>query len=59
MSIEFVSVPGEVFCFMPLSFTSGLPVHVNGNFAVLSNRRGLWEEGIKYYSLVSVLELNF
>ncbi|CAH1244398.1 SACS [Branchiostoma lanceolatum] len=35
---------GEVFCFLPLSITTGLPVHVNGSFAVASNRRGLWEE---------------
>ncbi|KAI8507949.1 hypothetical protein Bbelb_141890 [Branchiostoma belcheri] len=35
---------GEVFCFLPLSIRTGLPVHVNGSFAVASNRRGLWEE---------------
>ncbi|XP_066267511.1 sacsin-like [Branchiostoma lanceolatum] len=35
---------GEVFCFLPLSVRTGLPVHVNGSFAVASNRRGLWEE---------------
>ncbi|XP_066271266.1 sacsin-like [Branchiostoma lanceolatum] len=35
---------GEAFCFLPLSIRSGLPVHVNGSFAVASNRRGLWEE---------------
>lgn len=40
------SVPGEVFCFLPLSFSSGLPVHVNGYFSVHSNRRGIWEEGV-------------
>ncbi|KAI8508001.1 hypothetical protein Bbelb_142410 [Branchiostoma belcheri] len=34
---------GEVFCFLPLSIRTGLPVHVNGSFAVASNRRGLWE----------------
>ena len=37
------AVPGEMFCFLPLSFTTGLPVHVNGYFAVTSNRRGIWE----------------
>ncbi|XP_035698973.1 sacsin-like [Branchiostoma floridae] len=35
---------GEAFCFLPLSIPTGLPVHVNGSFAVASNRRGLWEE---------------
>ena len=33
---------GEVFCFLPLSQKVGLPVHVSGNFAVISNRRGIW-----------------
>ena len=37
------AVPGEVFCFLPLSIPTGLPVHVNGYFAVTSNRRGIWE----------------
>ena len=39
-------VTGEVFCFMPLSIDSGLPVHVNGSFSVYSNRRRLWEKGV-------------
>ena len=33
---------GEVFCFLPLSQKTGLPVHVSANFAVISNRRGIW-----------------
>ena len=33
---------GEVFCFLPLSQKTGLPVHVSGNFAVIKNRRGIW-----------------
>ena len=33
---------GEMFCFLPLSITTGLPVHVSSNFAVISNRRGIW-----------------
>ncbi|XP_066271198.1 sacsin-like [Branchiostoma lanceolatum] len=37
-------INGEAFCFLPLSIRTGLPVHVNGSFAVASNRRGLWEE---------------
>jgi len=35
-------ISGEVFCFLPLSLKSNLPVHVNGAFAVASNRRDLW-----------------
>ena len=34
---------GNVFCFLPLPIHSGLPVHVNGAFAVASNRRNLKE----------------
>ena len=37
------AVPGEIFCFLPLSIPTGLPVHVNGYFAVMTNRRGIWE----------------
>ena len=33
---------GEVFCFLPLSLSTGLPFHVNCNFAINSNRRGIW-----------------
>ena len=33
---------GEVFCFLPLSQKTGLPVHVSSNFAVINNRRGIW-----------------
>ena len=39
---EPVAVDGEVFCFLPLSISTGLPFHVNGFFAVHSNRRSLW-----------------
>lgn len=35
-------VDGEMFCFLPLSFKTGLPVHVSSNFAVMSNRAGIW-----------------
>ncbi|KAK9969887.1 hypothetical protein ABG768_028028 [Culter alburnus] len=38
---------GQAFCFLPLSIGTGLPVHVNGNFAVTSNRKSLWEKGVK------------
>ena len=35
---------GNVFCYLPLPIHSGLPVHVNGAFAVASNRRNLKEK---------------
>ena len=38
-------IDGETFCFLPLSERTGLPLHVNGYFAVLSNRRGIWWHG--------------
>ena len=37
---------GELFCFLPLSIPTGLPVHVNGNFALMSNRAGIWKRTI-------------
>lgn len=39
---------GEAFCFLPLSIHTGLPVNINGTFAVTSNRKGLWETGAKW-----------
>ncbi|XP_048048670.1 sacsin-like [Megalobrama amblycephala] len=38
---------GQAFCFLSLSIETGLPVHVNGSFAVAENRKGLWEKGVK------------
>uniref|UniRef100_A0A8C3SH40 HEPN domain-containing protein n=1 Tax=Chelydra serpentina TaxID=8475 RepID=A0A8C3SH40_CHESE len=38
---------GRVFCFLPLPIASGLPVHLHGAFAVLSNRKGLWDAAAK------------
>ena len=35
---------GNVFCYLPLPIHSGLPVHVNGAFAVAANRRNLKEK---------------
>ena len=35
-------IQGRVFCFLPLPGTSGLPVHINGQFILSSNRRTLW-----------------
>ena len=34
---------GQVFCFLPLPISSGLPVHVNGHFILDSSRRNLWK----------------
>ena len=34
-------ISGEVFCFLPLSLQSGLPVHISANFAVLNDRTGI------------------
>lgn len=53
------SVPGEVFTFLPLSFSSGLPVHVNGYFSVLSNRRGIWEEGVGEHDSLKPFEAKW
>lgn len=39
---------GQAFCFLPLSICTGLPVNVNGTFAVTSNRKALWESGMKH-----------
>ncbi|KAM3842985.1 sacsin-like [Diretmus argenteus] len=39
---------GQAFCFLPLSIRTGLPVNVNGSFAVTNNRKGLWESGVKH-----------
>ena len=37
-----VDLQGEIFCYLPLSQKTGLPVHVSSNFAVINNRRGIW-----------------
>ena len=36
------SKSGKLFCFLPLSTESGVPLHVNGSFALSHDRRGLW-----------------
>ena len=38
--VEFLS-HGEMFCYLPLSVQTGLPVHVSANFAVLNDRTGI------------------
>ncbi len=37
---------GELFCFLPLSIRTGLPVHVNGYFAIMPNRVEIWKRTI-------------
>ena len=37
-------IEGEAFCFLPLSISTRLPIHVNSSFAVRSNRGGTWEK---------------
>ena len=37
-----VPVDGEAFSFLPLGVKTSLPVHVNANFALTSNRRNVW-----------------
>lgn len=32
---------GELFCFLPIGKFTGLPFHVNGNFALFSNRKDI------------------
>ncbi|XP_056124422.1 sacsin-like isoform X2 [Rhinichthys klamathensis goyatoka] len=44
---ESLKYEGQAFCFLPLSIETGLPVHVNGTFEVTSNRKSLWEKGVK------------
>ena len=34
-------IEGEMFCYLPLSLQTGLPVHVSANFAVLGDRSGI------------------
>ena len=40
-NIDGVEVNGSVFCYLPLPIHSGLPVHINGAFAVAADRRNL------------------
>ena len=34
-------IDGEMFCYLPLSLQTGLPVHISANFAVLNDRTGI------------------
>ncbi|XP_071950955.1 sacsin-like, partial [Antedon mediterranea] len=42
LPVQSILEEGEVFCFLPLSIpTSGIPCHINGNFAVSNDRHSL------------------
>ena len=45
---------GELFCFFPLSIPTGLPVHVNGSFAIMSNRVGIWKRTVMQNQQIEV-----
>ena len=50
---------GEVFCFLPLAVPpTGIPVDINGNFAVKSDRRGIWVDDSSDTSCVKEVEWN-
>ncbi|XP_021340832.1 sacsin-like [Mizuhopecten yessoensis] len=34
---------GQVFCFLPLPLETGLPVHINGHFALHQTRGAMWD----------------
>ena len=40
-TLDGVDLKGSIFCYLPLPIHSGLPVHINGAFALASNRRNL------------------
>ena len=52
------AINGEAFCFLPLSISTGLPIHVNGYFAVTSNRRGIWERTTSHQHQVIEVRWN-
>ncbi|XP_060076348.1 sacsin-like [Ylistrum balloti] len=35
---------GQAFCFLPLPLKTGLPVHINGHFALIQTRGSMWEK---------------
>ncbi|XP_031565981.1 sacsin-like [Actinia tenebrosa] len=51
------AITGEAFFSLPLSIETGLPVHVNGCFAVTTNRRGLWEDTLAEHGTVKPFEI--
>ena len=42
--VDELDLGGKIFCYLPLPIYSGLPVHINGAFAVTANRRHLQEK---------------
>ena len=44
------SFSGKIFCFLPLPISSKLPLHINGQFVLSSNRRALWRGGEDEYT---------
>nr|XP_033818277.1 sacsin-like [Geotrypetes seraphini] len=34
---------GQAFCFLPLPISTGLPLHLNASFSIMSNRKSLWD----------------
>ena len=54
-------IAGEVFCFLPLTLQTGLPVHVSSNFAVMNDRKGIRssdDEELSYSSSSSETQWN-
>ena len=43
-NVDGLDLDGTIFCYLPLPIHSGLPIHINGAFAVASNRRHLQEK---------------
>ena len=50
-------IAGEAFLGLPLGVETGFPVHVNGCFAVTTNRRNLWEDTGGGYSSQKPIEV--
>ena len=42
--VDELDVNGILFCYLPLPIHSGLPIHINGAFALAANRRHLQEK---------------
>ena len=55
---EVKPIEGEMFCFLPLSVKTGLPVHVSSNFAVSNNRRGIWTSDDSDFTKSDEIEWN-
>ena len=55
---EVKAIEGEMFCFLPLSVKTGLPVHVSSNFAVSNNRRGIWTSDDSDFTKSDEVEWN-